>query len=244
MESDLSKNLASLAERAYKGARYRYTDFLSLTELQEFYAAERSLAYAGVELSGGYPDAERKIVRFGRFDYEEAFPIVCLKISPLNQKFADELTHRDFLGSVLNLGIERSVIGDVVVKENEGYVFCLSGMADYLQENLTRVKHTSVRVEAFDGTIDSVDDGEETSILVTSLRADCMVAAAFRLSRSEAEEAFRAGAVFVDGRMTEGAKKVKEGESVTLRGKGKFRFIKEEGHSKKDRIYITVKIYR
>lgn len=244
MSSELKKNLAALARKADESGRYRYTDFLSLAERQELYACEKELTYAGLTLWGGHENAERVVARFGTSEREEPFPIVCLKVAPLQQKFANELTHRDFLGSVLSLGLERSVIGDIVVSDNTGYVFCLARMADYIRENLRRVAVTSVSVEVCEGEISAEQKTEEATLFVHSLRADCFVAAAYKLSRREAEEAFAAGLVFVDGRAAEASDALKEGAVVSVRGKGKVRFLREEGKSRKDRICITAAYYR
>lgn len=244
MSSELKKNLAALARKADESGRYRYTDFLSLAERQELYACEKELSYAGLALWGGHENAERVVARFGRAETEEPFPIVCLKVAPLQQKFADALTHRDFLGSVLSLGLERSVIGDIVVSDNEGYVFCLARMSGYIRENLRRVAGTTVSVEVYEGEISAEQKTEEAKLFVHSLRADCFVAAAYKLSRREAEAAFAAGLVYVNGRAADASDPLEEGDAISVRGKGKVRFLREEGKSRKDRICITAAYYR
>ena len=96
---------------------------------------ERDFNFISYEISGGYEDAERVIVRFGSEDelgYEEAYPITLLRIAPLQSKFADDLTHRDFLGSLMNLGIERDVLGDLLINEKCAYLFCKESVADYI----------------------------------------------------------------------------------------------------------------
>lgn len=244
MGSELRKNLAALARKADESGRYRYTDFLSLAERQELYACEKELSYAGLALWGGHENAERVVARFGTSEREEPFPIVCLKVAPLQQKFAGALTHRDFLGSILSLGLERSVIGDIVVSDNAGYVFCLARMAEYIRENLRRVGGTSVSVEVCEGEISAEQKTEEATLFVHSLRADCFVAAAYRLSRREAEEAFAAGLVCVDGRAAEASAALKEGAVVSVRGKGRVRFLRASGRSRKDRFCVVAEYYK
>ena len=81
----------------------------------------------------GTEGCERQMLRFGSEEtlgYEEAFPISCVVIRPSAPKFAEELTHRDFLGALMNLGIERDVLGDIIVRDAVGYVFCEDAMAD------------------------------------------------------------------------------------------------------------------
>lgn len=121
--------------------------FLSLAEQEVLW---RSAAKAGVhiELYGGMDGAERCMGRFGdpeEFGYEEPFPICAVKIEPLAEKFAENFSHRDFMGAILNLGIDRSTIGDICVEGKCAYVFCTSAMSVFLQETLEQVRHTKVR---------------------------------------------------------------------------------------------------
>ena len=95
-----------------------------MAELDAFHRMEQELFYAHPVLFGGSEEAERMVVRFGDpedMGYEEAFPITLLKIEPLLQKYADALGHRDFLGALMNLGIERSTLGDIFIKDNCGF---------------------------------------------------------------------------------------------------------------------------
>ena len=126
-DSDLlKKRLAELARKAYERNMYVYTDFLGLAEQSLLHEMERELQYAGIQLQG-MPEladdmdiTERKIARFGREEqigYTEPFPIATLWIRPPQEKFAQDLTHRDFLGSLMNLGVERNRRGDLFVQD-------------------------------------------------------------------------------------------------------------------------------
>ena len=103
-----------------------------------------------IRLFGGYEHAERQIAAFlpDALSYNYDFPVVSLKIRPLQKKFAEDLSHRDYLGALLNLGVDRSKIGDILVGEKEAIFFCEEGIAPFLQQELTRVRHTPVLVEA------------------------------------------------------------------------------------------------
>ncbi|MBO4989905.1 MAG: hypothetical protein J6D37_06195 [Clostridia bacterium] len=240
MEQSLQHNLTLLAEKAYGSNLPRYSDFLSVSELEQYEKMKGELSFASPRAFGGYEGAERKVVGF----LAEAFPIVCLKIEPVNRKFSDELSHRDFLGSVLGLGLERSVIGDIVVKDRTGYLFCLSRMADYIRENLKAVSRTSVTVSVWEGEVDSLVEREKVTVSVSSLRVDCVVSAVLHLSRGDAERMAKCGLILVNGRPQEGDKKVREGDVFAVRGKGKFVFLGEEGKSRKERIFIAAELYR
>ena len=143
----LEKRFAELADRAWQQNLFVFTGFLSLAEQEVLW---RSAAKAGVhiELYGGMDGAERCMGRFGdpeEFGYEEPFPICAVKIEPLAEKFAENFSHRDFMGAILNLGIDRSTIGDICVEGKCAYVFCTSAMSVFLQETLEQVRHTKVR---------------------------------------------------------------------------------------------------
>lgn len=250
MEADdfLKKRFRELADKAYNHNSYTFTGFLGMSELSDFYSMEREVSFIPWKVFGGAKDCERMMIRFGSeelFGYEEAFPIVCLKIRPLMQKFADKLSHRDFLGSLMNLGIERDTLGDIILKENEGYLFCTKMIAPYICENLTRIKHTQVLCEECkDVPVEKDEDLQEMRIQAASLRIDGMIAKVYHLSRGESVEQFRQKKVFVNGRLCENnSHTLKEGDTVTVRGYGKFVFTGSQGVSKKGKINAVVRCY-
>ena len=126
-EQQLEKHFRDLARTAYQRGIAVFSDFLNLNELNIFQETRPKLSYIVTESFGGYELAERQIAVFR----PEAplfctdYPICCLKIAPLQEKFAEHLTHRDYLGAVLNLGLDRSCLGDILVEETESYLFCL-----------------------------------------------------------------------------------------------------------------------
>ena len=71
-------------------------------------------------------------------------------------KFAEELGHRDYLGAVMNLGMERDVIGDILIRDKSAYMFCMDNIAGYIQANLEKIRHTSVKVFPEKGEIDAL----------------------------------------------------------------------------------------
>ena len=219
-----------LAERAYARGRYAFTDFLSPAEIGYLYAAEREISYAGVRLWGGFEGAERQIARFGNCDYEEAFPVAVLKIS-----------HRDYLGSLLGLGIERSTLGDIRLSEEGALLYCLERIAPFVEENLARVRHTDVKVSRAEGREPERAEKRSEVHFLSSPRADCAAAAVFSLSRAEAEKYFDAERVFVNGRLcVRPSRELNEGDSVTVRGKGRFVFAEILGESRKGRLRVRV----
>lgn len=244
----LKSRLKDLAERSYRQNLYSFSGFLSLGEQEQFWSMERELHYCGCQLWGGYEQAERKVARFGapeELGYEEDYPIVCIHITPLQAKFADALSHRDFLGALMNLGIERSTLGDIRVGEKEAYLYCLSGMAEYICQHLDKVRHTSVKCVPVTETADiPQEEPRELVVQLPSLRIDACLAKVYNRSRGEILEAFQGGRVYVDGRLCENnSRQLKAGETVNLRGYGKFVFTGEQKETRKGKLSVKVLLY-
>jgi RNA-binding protein YlmH len=240
----LIKRFKELENRSYNRGVYEYSDFLNIYE-QDLLFRNINTSFS---LFGGYENAERQIAVFGNeedFGYSPSYPIVCILVSPLMQKFADDLTHRDFLGSVLGLGIKRETIGDIIIKNNTGYIFCLNTIADFITENLKKVRHTSVKCEKVTETPEEVNpESTEKFIIVASERLDVIIAEIYNLSRSESNNLFLAKKVFVNGKLTENnSHKIKTGDIVSVRGFGRFNWLGTSGETKKGRLKATVEVF-
>ncbi len=244
MDNVFINHLKDLSRRADKTNRFTFTGFLGLDEQNDLKNNERELCK--YTLFGGIDGCERVVARFGNvadFGYEESFPIVCLKAEPLLEKFADVLTHRDYLGAMMNLGIERKNIGDIVVRDPSAYIFLLDTMCGYVMQNLTKVKHTAIKCTA----VKDIPDGElfklEThSISVASMRLDCIIAAVFDLSRNQCDQLFAAQKIFVNGRLCENTSHVpKPDDVISVRGFGRFILGEKGGVSRKGRQYTEIK---
>lgn len=254
MDSDkeirqLEKRLTELAEKSSRQNIYTFTGFLGMAEQDVFHRMARELSFAHPLLFGGSEEAERAIVRFGdpqEMGYEVDFPIVLLKIEPLLQKYADALGHRDFLGALMNLGIERSTLGDIFIKDNCGYLFCLDSVSGFISGELNKVRHTDVRcclVEA--GEVLEKQEKMRMSLTVSSERADVVIAALYHLSRAESLALFRAQKVFVNGRMCENNSCfLKKEDAVSVRGKGKFFYDGADRETKKGKLSVGVFVYQ
>lgn len=245
----LQNRFRDLADKSFQQNIFTFTGFLGLSEQDSFFRMERELRYAGCTLFGGRDQADRKLLRFGdaqAFGYEAPFPIVCIHIKPLQQKFADRLSHRDFLGALMNLGIERSTLGDILTGESEAYLFCLESIAEYICENLEQVKHTHVRCRVKEGA-EEFPQEEPTlqRVQVSSLRIDALVAKVYNKSRNDCLEFFRTGRVFVDGRLCENnARQLKSGETVNVRGYGKFLLSPGTSETRKGKLSAEVSVFR
>lgn len=250
-EIQLKNRIKDLADKSFRQNTYTFTGFLGLSEQDVFWKLEagKELSHTSWQLWGGYEEAERKMVRFGsleEFGYEEEYPITCVHIQPLLVKFADNLSHRDFLGALMNLGIERSTLGDIRVVEKEAYLYCLTSIADYICENLDKVKHTNVKCTLVEEVADiPQEEPEAMEVLLPSLRLDACLAKVYKESRNTILDMFRTGKVYVNGRLCENnSKQLKEGDVVNLRGYGKFIFDGQPHETKKGKLNVKIRIYR
>lgn len=238
-----------LAEKSFHQNMFTFSGFLGMNEQDVFYRMEEELRFAGYELFGGFDMAERRVVRFGNAEelgYEVPYPIRCIHIEPLMRKFAEKLSHRDFLGALMNIGIERSTIGDIRVQEKEAYLFCLDTIAPFICDNLAMIKHTHVKctvTEHFEEI--AMEEPNREVLQVASVRIDAVISKVYNLSRGDCLDYFRAGKVFVSGRLCENnSKMLRTGDVVNVRGFGKFIFEEELGDTKKGKKNIAVAVFR
>lgn len=243
-EQQLEKHFRDLARTAYQRGIAVFSDFLNLNELNIFQSLRGEFSYLETETFGGYELAERQIAVFrpeAPVFYAD-YPVKCLKITPLNAKFAEDLNHRDYLGAVLNLGIDRACLGDILVEEDAAYLFCLERMADFIRDNLIRIRHTSVYVEQVEAENFHYEPKyKEVSGTVASVRLDKLLALAFNASRSSLTGLIEGGKVFVNGKLvTSNGYEPKEGDLISVRGMGRFRFREIGGQSKKGREYVIL----
>jgi RNA-binding protein YlmH len=161
------------------------------------------------------------------------------------QKYADKLTHRDFLGSVIGLGLERDVTGDILIHENVGYMFCLENIADFIAENLTKVRRTDVKCERVPAPpLEMLALPEERAFFVASERVDAVIAAIYGFSRSECQKLFGQKLVFIDSKLCENPDaRIAEGATVSVRGSGRFIYTGIAKTTKKGRLCINARVY-
>lgn len=245
-EQIFCKRLQEFSKLAYYNNQVCYTDFLNLNEMNLFYQEKRKLFHCSIDKWGGYEGAECCILCFQNEEYYESpkFPISCIQILPVSQKFSDTLTHRDFLGAILNLGIERNKIGDIFIKQNQGYLFCKELIAEFIIKELEKVKHTIVTCSIYQEEIKITPDWEQIHGTVAALRLDSLIALAFQTSRNSLRTLPAQKKVFINGKMTESNGNVlKEGDIVSVRGFGKFIFKEVSHQTKKGRYAVTILKY-
>ena len=235
------KSLENAAKLAGEKGLVRFSRFLD--PAQALSAAQLAREYgAKFSLWGGYPDAERVLACFYPPDEqvaEKEFPVVCLH-SRYSEKFCS-LSHRDLLGSFMSLGLTRACLGDIIIVGADIYLFAHEQTADFIVQSMVSAGKTPLHLRILEEVpVMPEPEGTRFSAVVSSLRLDGVVAAAYRLSRSESAEMIRAGLVKVDHVVCERVDTlVKEGTLFSIRGKGRVRLISVDGMTRKQRIGIT-----
>ncbi len=247
--TQFKSRLRELARRSYEQNMFVFTPMLGFSEQTVFAELEEELRYAGYTMFGGHDNAERVMVRFGKSEelgYEEAFPIVLIHMKPLLQKFSDQFSHRDFLGALMNLGISRDLLGDILVGDRQGFLFCQNTIAEFICSELTQVKHTHISCSIASELSEYEEKPpKEEEILVASERLDGLVAQIYHLSRSQSLTLFRDKKVFVNGRLTENnSRSCKVGEVINVRGFGKFIYDGIGYTTKKGKQRVKIRVYR
>jgi RNA-binding protein YlmH len=244
----LKKRFLELYNKADRGGYFTFTDFLGLAEQSALREALPKIRPSEITLFGGADGAERVMARFGNAEevgYETSFPILCVKVEPLSMKFADKLTHRDFLGALLNLGIERSTLGDIIIRENVGYIFTEEKIAEFITGELLRVKRTDVRATLAEVLpVGELYKTETKRIQIQSERVDAVVAKVYSLSRDDSQTLIKRRLVFVNGREIDSASYTpKEGDKVSVRGYGRFIYQGFDSTSRKGKLNAIVEVY-
>lgn len=238
------RHLLDLCRKSEKTGTWQYSGFLSPAE-QDDLLTSREAAGFPYFLDGGYENAERKILAAG--NEEEAgppdLPVRVIAVRPKSDKYAEDLTHRDYLGAILGLGIERSLVGDIIVRDRRAWFFCLASAADMLASSLAQVRRTAVAAEITTADVPELQPRyAPVRLNVASERLDAVISAFAGISRGQADKLFAAGKVFVNGRMTEDrSTRLKEGDVLSVRGIGKAVYDGIEYETKKKRYQVRLR---
>lgn len=203
----------------------------------------------GLFYFGGYPDAERKMLCYlpGYLDednlYEDDSPVVCLRATFYD---GDCPSHRDFLGGLMGCGVERDVLGDILVSKGSCDFFVTAQIAEYIQQNFLSAGRSKLHIDKFPLSQVQTIVPEFTGIKDTlaSLRLDSVVSTGFRIGRSLASQYIVAGKAAIDGLPCEKPdKQIDEGMKISVRGLGKIKVHSVSGQTKKGRIWVVIHRY-
>lgn len=195
---------------------------------------------------GGFDDAEKRIM--GVFPEwsepdENEFPIRCIKAEG---GFSRKLTHRDYLGSVMSLGLTPAKLGDIIIRDGFAYIFLHSDIAQYVKDNLHKIGNQGITVTEENNFRDIKIERKYKTIgtVCASQRLDAVVAAAANISRSNSASLINGGKVKLNHReIYKTSETVKEGDLLSVRGSGRFIVHSFDGETRKNRLHITLKQY-
>lgn len=249
----LISKIEDKVRRCSENSMITSTDFLDMH--QKSVVASLRLPYPDVRMVfyGGFDDAERTVAVFLP-DYienelsahfsavPEDDPLTVIELT--KDKFSPALSHRDYLGALMGLGIRREMTGDIIVSENGCRMAVLSKMAPFILENLGKAGRGTLKgrilapSEVGEGTKAA---GIPDSFTVSSMRLDSVVKNAFSVSRGVAAEAIEGGIVFVnDIECVKPDRKIVSGDKIVFRRKGRIIVGDCSGISKKGRVIVNI----
>ena len=225
---DLKNKMYKVIDKAnacLKNYDIRETDFLNPYEIKNAIGILNSFSDIKYSIEGGFDKAERCLICIYPYymEYEDIdSPIKVLQIEG-NFKFK-EIKHKDYLGSLMSMGIKREKIGDINIHENFCQVIVSSDISDYILVNLDKVARNNVKV--FEIPKEEIKYSEpktkEVSLTVSSERIDCIISGIYNISRQESSKLINAEKVFIDyEKITSTSKEVKSGSLISVRGKGR-----------------------
>ena len=240
--SDITDRVKDAKNLCFIKSQPRFVGFLSPEEAAEVTAQVLNCKHL---FFGGYNMADRTYV--GLFpDWceisEDLFPI-----TPISFTFreCDKLTHRDFLGTLMSLGLKRSAIGDIVVQNGNAVVFANTDIAGYIVSQVQKVGGVGVTLK-IETKVDVTKNINflECSATISSNRVDNVVAALTAKGRTNATKLIAEGIVTINSKqVTKNTQLVNNGDAVSIRKYGKFIITSADEKTKKGRLIIEWKKY-
>ena len=236
--------LVDFAAQTLKNRKCKLTGFLSPFEQEMAGVIANSLGSLNVDFYGGFRGAERQRAAFCHEEFKGTpnFEIAVVK-ADWNGEFARR-GHRDVLGSIVNVGVAREHIGDVIATKDCARILVDQKMCDYFTANLTHIGGTSVKtsVDELENISAKEERTKEIRATVASLRADSIAAAGFGMSRSKAAQEIFAEKIKLNWQTVKNASQsIKEGDVLSMRGRGRLEVAEIRGQTKKGRVGVLLK---
>lgn len=245
----LLNRIEDLHQQALRRHMITATEFLDMAEGSTVMAYLTQGHYS-FKMWGGYEEAERKIALLYP-DHIGDTPdlsehLTFLKVILRDHRFVNTPGHRDYLGALMNLGIERRLLGDFIMQEQGCVIICVPHIADYLESQFTQVGPCQVSVDRIDTLSEVISERQFRRIknTVSSTRLDSLVKVCINISRGNSTGLIKSGKVFVNGlEITKVSYDVSEGSIISIRGYGKFRLTALGHLTKKNRRIIEIDQY-
>lgn len=238
-ERDFCRHINDLLFIGEKSRTLKFSGFLTEREQQ---LAELQANIAGVKCSfwGGYENAVRRMFCAGIAENEE-FP---LNAATFVYRASDKLTHRDFLGALMSLGLKRNQVGDIAVADGGAVVFASCSVMPIILDEIDKVGKVGVKSECGIGIVLPRQGFEEIFLTVASFRTDAVVSGLCGLSREKSAMLIKSGGVVVNGiEIKSGSDNLDKGDIFSVKGYGKFVFSDVGNLTRKGKSHITIKKY-
>lgn len=248
-ERSLINRINDLCKAADQRRQFQFTEFLDMTE------ATRTMSYLEslkrpYRMYGGYKAAERQLAIIysenEKNDSVDVMPVSFVRVTPISNPYLRKLTHRDYLGALMNLGIERRVLGDILLLEDGAVIICMTHIEAYIVKCLSTIGQSEVVIDV----INHIDlnqyqrDFKLIRSTVASLRLDSIVKVCSNKSRGDSATMIRCGKVSINAReVTKTSTIIQEGQILSIRGLGKFKISHIGQRTKKNRIVVEIDQY-
>ncbi|WP_101773021.1 YlmH family RNA-binding protein [Peptostreptococcus faecalis] len=241
--------VVDICNSVLKNHEVKKTEFLNPYEIKNAVAIVNTQSELSYIIDGGYVDAERAVLIIYPYylQEEEIVGEDLLRFIQINGNFKfSSVSHRDYLGSILGLGIKREKIGDIIVHENYCQFILDSEVSDYVLYNCERVGRNKVTVEYIhrNEIVNIEQEFVEKKVTVSSLRIDAIISSVFNLSRQESLKLCEGERVYMDyEKIAQPSKLVQEKALISVRTKGKFILSEIGNTTKKGKIMVIINKY-
>lgn len=231
-----NKQIESYYFRALQNG-YSLTFFLD-EEKQQLFKNNKDI---DILFDGGFDGAEYKRVLIKSKDIKKIDFKICVFEIKYNKRYL-ELNHRKVLGSLMNLGIKRQSIGDIIFNDDKCYFACSEEIALYVENEFKTISGISIELEKINERIAVKRQVKEEKHIVSSLRLDVIIASAYKMSRKESLDMIESGLVKINHEVCLSSSKIlKENDLISVRHKGRIYIGEVGGKTKSNRIILQLK---
>ena len=234
------------ANSCIKNYEVKQTEFLNPYEIKNAVAILNSESDIKYTVEGGYKDSERSVIFIYPYYMEYSDIEENLKFIQIEGNFKFKtISHKDYLGAILNLGIKREKIGDIIIHENFCQVIVSSDICDFIIMNLTKVSRNNVFVKEIsrEELIKNEITYKDIAFTVSSDRLDCIISGLYNISRQDSLKYINGERVAVNyEKITSPSKEIKDNTLISVRGKGRAIVVKVGDITKKGRVKVQAKL--